>query len=535
MQDLNQIRDFEPLSASCTLHCAKTTSVFDTPWRHAKPFFLLTAELSHCRIVALPLLQILRDIVVVAVVIAMPVLRQKPTSSVRFDNSTGFARPPKRLTRLQCTSTPVPAVVEEEKARDGEGEDQQSSSQEESEEEIVAPVTTELELRWLIDNDNENGDTASTTMRMTGWQQPHNVIADDNVLSTELVSIRQNCLDWCNKYISRRSEWASYSLCETNAEVSIKDQSERPYLFDLEYDKIATYRLLYERVRKLHYEGVKGVRVVLTSYIRLKQATPVQQASQSQPLQPPISSQRKRPRAETAAERRDRIDQTYRDVARVTGDFVDEIFQEWVCHDKNCLGYRRSCWRPSGDPNSHIQLTQYDLRIWSEQISAGVATVKECPPSLTASLLFKKVKLDSDRREQKKKSNSDQPQLPVIIIINPWGCQTSGPNQTLTTEPRSSPPFQPGKDLTNLETYIDWLVKEGKVSKQHSITARTGLLKQGFGFNSLRDVTDLEWNEMGVPRGVRLAVLRYQKTWQRHLVDQKLVAARRARDEVLHA
>lgn len=467
----------------------------------------------------------------------MPSLRKQPAKSVRFrESAAGAVRTPKgRLVRSKQVDNA--AVVEENDSQqappDNEGESQRSPSADNNEEEeeeeeegdtVVAPITTALEVRRIVDN--VRGLTPGTTVKMSCWNQPDNEISDDNILLREMCDLKFNCESWCDEYCSLRDEWSGYTLREVDAEVTQKGQGRQPFRYDLNWYNISKYRRMYTKVRELHYEGAKGVRVIVNIHIWLKSATPPTQDSQTAPP----SSQKKRARGETVTEKQTRMNQIDRDAARAIGNFVNDIWQEWACHDKNCEGYQKPCW--ISKDGGHCQLSQDNLKRWSEQVSAGNVTVKECPDSLQAALLHERLTQRNSRKRKKSKNEPiQQPQLPVNIIMNPWGGQLPG-HQALPLEPRSSPPFQTGADLDNLGLYIDWLVKERKVSKDHASLAKQGLLDGGFGFNFLRDVLDIEWSEMGVPRGVRLVILRSQKTWQQSMVREELAAARKAKSTI---
>lgn len=473
--------------------------------------------------------------IISVIVVDMPELRSKRSKSVRFDNSVGFATMPAPRGRLRRASKPTPPsnarLVTPPSTGEGatisqsvEAEGIEQSVIEERQVEI-APITTALELRRLVDNLRERLSTGSTYL-MSSWTQPGNIISDDIDLLIELTDLRYDCVKWADRYCSHRDEWSSYQLREVSAEVSVKG-IRQPYGFDIDWEEAASLRAVYQKVRDLHYEGAKGVRLVVNCHIWLKSATPqLPEIQESQLSQPPPSAQKKRAR-ETVTEKQRRMNSTHRAAAIAVGNFVDQIFQEWVCHDKNCEGYQKPCWRAG--TGSHYPLSQDNLKVWSEQINAGAATITDCPHSLIASLMYAKLKTVDSKKKRKTEPTLPLPQQPVSIFMNSWG-GPQYPGVGAVPSPKSSPPVQDGQDLDNMRLYLDWLVKGGKISEAHCMLARVGLQDGGFGFNLLREVREIEWVAMEVPRGVQLAILRSQKTWQHDLIRQELAIARRERE-----
>lgn len=67
---------------------------------------------------------------------------------------------------------------------------------------------------------------------------------------------------------------------------------------------------------------------------------------------------------------------------------------------------------------------------------------------------------------------------------------------------------------------------ERKVLLAHRDLARSSLEDLGYGYSALGDVLETEWNDMGVNRGTRLAILNDRKVRSIFLAMEEVVASR---------
>lgn len=456
----------------------------------------------------------------------------------RLSRATPTPQPRRRPRKSPVAHKSVedPPTVEEETGEEGEDTQSQSqvndddSTESEVEEEVMAPITTQVELQFILDNVKCN--PAGKSIAMSCWLQPGNQIRVDARFRLELQDIKRMADDWASQYVFDHFEqWSSYQLREFSAVVFSRGNSKNPYRFALGEGEVETYKSLYSRVKQLHIDKAKDIRFIVSMYFRLREKTP--ELSQVQTT--PQSSQRpgqKRPRSETATERQHRGRSASRDAERLTGNHVPEIFAEWVCYDKTCRNHQRACF--TGLPSkAHVPLTADDLARWSEQINSNGATARICPNALYQALAHRHWNEGGGRlsRQQTKKRKEEEEEAsrgrePIIInnILPYAGGKSTAPG---LAEPRSSPPIVPGHDFDNLKKYLDWLLSEGKLIAPQKAIAEAALEENGYGYGTLGEVLEDEWIQMGIKRGTMINILKGRKTWSSFLAMEQSIEYRK--------
>lgn len=265
----------------------------------------------------------------VFIVFAMPrSLRTAPTKSVRFDNSDGMVRTTQgRLVRRPPSPSPEPSPEPEPESEPEQQDEDEPST--ESEPEAIAPITTELELRWVFEN-MKTGQN-STIVRMASWA-PGNELREDYYFTVELNDLKRQVSNFYSTYIDDRAdEWSSYSLRGVNAQVSHRGSARNPYHFALDYLECESLKAIYSKVKQLHLDGARDIRVLITQHARLQAKTPppvVESQSQTSVSTTKPRSSQKRPRSETATERQNRGREAARDAKRLTGNSTTVIWDE---------------------------------------------------------------------------------------------------------------------------------------------------------------------------------------------------------------
>ncbi|KAK5081417.1 hypothetical protein PMZ80_011163 [Knufia obscura] len=417
--------------------------------------------------------------------------------------------------RRRTPPPPRRSTPEKSQEEDNQGEEEE----EEDDSELLEtepPITIMLEIKRIVAN-VKGRNTGAKTQVMADWTQPNNSI-DSVELVLELGNIKRDIEEWLVSWcgLHKGLYHARLNTINIHAEVSCRGITKDPFIFEIDYLEEATLQAVYEKVRALWREKAKDIRWIIIETFQARAKTPPPAlASQSTP-----DSSRKRTRSEGATERQGRWKQAQRDADRATGNHIGDIHQEWTCHNKHCPNWNKVCFVESGD---HISLDSSDLQRWSEGINAGNASLKNPPDALFQSLMYRRLKKTLHRQKKKAKVDDELPKnAPFVINFG------TSPGRIQAEELRSSPPTQEGHDFDNVQEYLVWLVKQGLVFPEHAEFARVGLRDQGFGFNSLREVSDGDWLEMGVKKGAMLAIRRNQKVWQQYLVQERVFRRRQS-------
>lgn len=186
-----------------------------------------------------------------------------------------------------------------------------------------------------------------------------------------------------------------------------------------------------------------------------------------------------------------------------TGEVMTDLTLRWRCRDRTCRRYNSLCY-PS-EFHGHIQMYMGDLMRWNNAVVGGTAKVDLCPQELLMDLIERHMRRNGKGSAKRNDINgADRHQHIHIHTANTAGA----------VEVRSSPPVLPnGNDLNNAAKYIHWAQKASYISSTHAQLASRGLADLGYGFESIRDVTDAEWLGIGVPRGAQLAIKKRQKEY----------------------
>jgi hypothetical protein len=219
------------------------------------------------------------------------------------------------------------------------------------------------------------------------------------------------------------------------------------------------------------------------------------------------TSIRKRSRAETVAERRQRNEQVERDTNTVTGNHHGSILAHWKCHDKGCKNYANLCLVVPGYKR-HIWLDTTDVRRWSREIRDGKADAKTPPKSLQDEwVLRQQDRVEATRTQRDKKIKVSGVKGVTQTFIIHTGSGPTAAAATTQSAIRSSPPaVNFGTSLSYLEDYLQWLDREGKTASRFIQAARIGLDEGGWSYQTLRRVSPQQWLAMGVPDGAQIAL-----------------------------
>ena len=263
---------------------------------------------------------------------------------------------------------------------------------------------------------------------------------------------------------------------------------------------------------------VKEIQVIVGceySVVIIGQRTPSPIDNERTPTVQPQSQSRQpsqRPQRETASQRMRRQQEVEQVVATATNNSALDIANRLQCKDRSCFNYGHTCFPTKS--LGHLRVTGLDLTVWNEGIQAGRASL-ECPPAdMIAGIIARGSKAKgkaSNISPAKVTSTAGNTyiisgggdHIPAIPGLG-WGTQN---------HLRSSPPSVEGSEVDNLKEYIYWLIRKGHISSDLGERARSALLAEGWGFQQLRDIPDLDWKEMGVPRGAVVIIRQKMKLW----------------------
>ena len=66
-----------------------------------------------------------------------------------------------------------------------------------------------------------------------------------------------------------------------------------------------------------------------------------------------------------------------------------------------------------------------------------------------------------------------------------------------------------------MEAYCDWIVREGLRKRDTIEKAKSALNDEGWGYSDLRDITNEQWKDMGVPGGIQKKLTKHWKRYSR--------------------
>ena len=315
---------------------------------------------------------------------------------------------------------------------------------------------------------------------------------------------------------------------------------KNPIYIDLNVTDYDDLGRVYECVRRMaHSLTRKDIRCEVIYYARLEKTLPQASEAASQPQ--PSQSNRKRARAatteparrETAIERRQRDESETREGNEATGNHVGELKKEWKCRNQACSNYTYICLKVAGMGRC-IPLGTQDLKRWAKAIRDKRGTVTECPTSLRQEWVLRQQELTAQataRSAEKKVSNSLFEGLtsPLVVVqnSNPLGHNSRGQRPIFDNIRSSPPPLEFGTPIENLEEFLQWLEREGKVAPRFVQAAREGLDEEGHTWETLKSVSDSEWKAMGVKSGPMFAIRKGMKVFATEYLRKKLNEVKR--------
>ena len=372
-----------------------------------------------------------------------------------------------------------------------------------------------------------------TTLPMSAFTRPYNEI-DEDKLEEQNKELYRLAASWASLHITMPdSPWLLQRKLSWRAEIS--GTGKQPVLIDLDYGSCDQLKKVYEYVRHQAHNFVRReVRCQVVYYCRLEPC---------EPIAGPVSQQRKRPRAgtfsvspprrESATERRKRDESETQTANKATGNHVGEITKEWKCYNKQCANFERVCLTVP-EMGRYIPLNTHDVRRWAKEIRDKKGTVRDCPVSLRQEwvLRLQETTLNvTARSAEKKASNSWIEGLtsPLVVVqnSNPFGSASSGQQPHFDNIRSSPPPLEFGTPIENLEEFLQWLEQEGKVAPRFVQAARIGLEEEGHTWETLKSVTDAEWQGMGVKSGPMIAIRKGMKVFATVYLRKKLNEVKR--------
>jgi hypothetical protein len=429
-----------------------------------------------------------------------------------------------------------------------EGEDEDSAPEGSQEDDIrpecdAIDIDYELKAIGTVTGDLKGKGVTiigATMLPMKGFTRPYNDI-DEDVVREEHDELYRTARAWAYAHVLLPGIGAdSETRLAYRAEITSGGRKTPQYI-DLNVINHEGLVKVYECVRRMaHSNTRKDIRCEVIYYTKLEKT--VSQANEAASQPQPSQNNRKRARAatteparrETAIERRERDEGETREGNQATGNHIGELKKEWKCRNQACSNYSYICLKVAGMGRC-IPLGTQDLKRWAKAIRDKRGSVTECPTSLRQEWVLRQQELtmNATARSAEKKpilnGLFEGMPSPLVVVQNSNPLGYNGRSQQPTFDNiRSSPPLlEFGTPIENLEEFLQWLEREGKVAARFVAAAREGLEEEGHTWETLKAVSDAEWKGMGVKMGPMIAIRKGMKVFATEYLRKKLNEGRR--------
>jgi hypothetical protein len=201
---------------------------------------------------------------------------------------------------------------------------------------------------------------------------------------------------------------------------------------------------------------------------------------------------------------------------RATKNSIPALEMRWKCKAPGCRNWDKCCFVFGNF--GHVALNNRTLIKWNEEIGKGRASV-DAPPAIILGDLI--------AEQQRMKSQSAGPLTGVGAMALTAGMPGGGttnyfnigtgfasPAQQAVSQPMSSPPRHDGCDDSNLEAYVEWLIKQRPAQAVQLDAAREKLRVDGWGYSKLRRITDAQWEKTGIGAGTIDTLKERMRDWE---------------------
>lgn len=153
----------------------------------------------------------------------------------------------------------------------------------------------------------------------------------------------------------------------------------------------------------------------------------------------------------------------------------------------------------------HVHLTDHWLRKWNDLIGDGKASVNDVPVGI----------LDEASSERRRDIFTAPRVQNFYGPVSHAGGYEAHARVEHAEPPRSSPPQLTGDEDQNVIVYMEWLGQRNPLSCADFERFGGLLAEHGWGFSDLCDITEKDWEAMGIPAGFRRRIIKDLKTFAR--------------------